>query len=61
MLIVLDRIEHYASEIDRTGMLCAALSLQYDVSISRVFVSEEAWREHQTPFLENVRAEAISP
>ena len=61
MLIVLDRIEHYASEIDRTGMLCAALSLHYDVSISRVFVSEQAWQTRHTPFLENVRAEALSP
>ena len=60
VLVVLDRFDHYAAEVDRTSELCAKLSLKYDVSISRVFVSERDWKERETPFLENVREEAIA-
>lgn len=60
VLVVLDRVGHYADEVDRTGELCARLSLKYDVSISRVFVSARDWKERETPFLENVREEAIA-
>lgn len=60
VLVVLDQFDHYAAEVDRTGDLCATLSLKYDVSISRVFVSERDWKERETPFLENVREEAVA-
>ncbi len=59
LLIVLGRIGHYAAEVDRTGELCAKLSLEYDVSVSRVFVSARDWKERETPFLENVREDAV--
>jgi predicted nucleotidyltransferase len=59
VLIILDRIDHYCGEVDRTGQLIADLSLEYGVSISRVFVSESEWRVGQSVFLRNVRAEAI--
>ncbi len=35
-LVVLDRIDHYAAEVDRTGSLCSELSLRYGLTISRV-------------------------
>ncbi len=60
VLVVLDGFNHYAAEVDRTGDLCAKLSLKYDVSISRVFVSGQDWKERRSPFLENVREEAIA-
>lgn len=60
VLIVLDAVDHYASEIERTGELVSGLSLAYGVSISRVFVSESAWRTGQSVFLANVRDEAIA-
>lgn len=59
VLVVLDRVAHYAAEVDRTGTLISALSLQYGVSISRVFVSEQDWSSLTTPFLANVRDEAV--
>ncbi|RMH08645.1 MAG: nucleotidyltransferase domain-containing protein [Nitrospirae bacterium] len=58
-LIVLDCIENYSKEIDRTSELIARLSLECDRSISRVFVSEQRWREDQTMFFLNVREEAV--
>ena len=60
ILIVLDRVDHYAGEVDRTSYLVSELSLAHGVSISRVFVSEAEWRNGQTPFLLNVREEALA-
>ena len=59
VLIVLDRVDDYAREIYRTSYLMAELSLQYDRSISYVYTSEDSWKEEQTMFFLNIRAEAI--
>ncbi len=59
VLIVLDRVDHYAAEVDRTSEIIGDLSLQYGVSISRVFASEDEWLHGDTVFLQNVREEAI--
>ncbi len=59
LMVVLDRVPNYTAEIERTGMLVSSMSLQYGVSVSRVFVSEQDWAGHQTPFLANVRDEAV--
>jgi type I restriction enzyme S subunit len=58
VLIVLDEVTDYGREIERTGHLVSGLSLDYDVSISRVFVSSAAWRHRDSPFLANVRRQA---
>lgn len=60
VLVILDRIDSYADEVDRTGKLGATLSLKYSVSISKVYVRERDWRERESPFLANVREEAIA-
>ena len=60
VLIVLDSIPSYADEVDRTSELVARISLDSGISVSRVFVSELAWRSQASPFLENVREEAIA-
>ncbi len=58
VLIVLDEVADYGKEIHHTGHLISALSLDYDLSISRVFVSVSAWRNRDSPFLINVREDA---
>ena len=60
VLIVLDRVGDYAAEVDRTSEIIGSLSLEYGVSISRVFVSEDEWLHGDTVFLQNVREEAIA-
>ncbi len=60
VLIILDRIDSYGGEVDRTGYLASDLSLKYEVTISRVFVSQRDWVEKETPFLANTRDEAIA-
>jgi predicted nucleotidyltransferase len=58
VLIVLDKVGHYGAEIDRTSHLIAGLSLEHRVSVSRVFVSEEDWRNGESRFLRNARDDA---
>lgn len=59
VLVVLDRINGYSAESRRSSALSAELSLRYGVTISKVFMSEDAWRDGDTPFLANVREEAL--
>ncbi len=59
VLIVLDRVDNYAADVDRTSEIISSLSLEYGVSISRVFVSHDEWLHGDTVFLQNVREEAI--
>ncbi|MGH9626469.1 MAG: nucleotidyltransferase domain-containing protein [Bryobacteraceae bacterium] len=60
VLIVLDRILSYGEEIDRTSSVISSISLRYGISVSRVFASEEAWRDGRSGFLSQVRQEAIA-
>jgi predicted nucleotidyltransferase len=59
VLIVLDRIDRYGAEVDRTSHLASNLSLKYGVTISRVFTTQRDWLTADSPFLNNVRPEAI--
>ncbi len=59
VLIVLDRVDHYAAEIDRIGQLISDSSLASGVSISPVLISEWEWLYGESTFLANVREEAV--
>ncbi len=59
LLVVLDHFERYGAEVDRTSALGSELSLDHAVSISEVFVNEHDWLSRHTPFLNNVRREAV--
>jgi predicted nucleotidyltransferase len=59
ILVVLDAFDRYAHEVNRTGVLAADLSLKYSVTVSLVFLREREWLKDDTPFLSNVRDEAI--
>lgn len=60
IVVVLDGIDAYGSEVNRTSALISALSLDSGLSISRVFVSQKDWADRDSPFLANVREEAIA-
>jgi predicted nucleotidyltransferase len=59
VLVVLDRVDRYGAEVERTSSLISELSLKYGVGVSRTFVSERDWLMGESPFLTNVREEAI--
>jgi predicted nucleotidyltransferase len=59
VLIVLDHLKHYGTEIKRTSHLVAELSLKYEITVSRVFMPQKDWADCQMPFLAQAREEAI--
>jgi predicted nucleotidyltransferase len=60
VLVVVRGPVDYGDLIRRTSDLAATLSLKHDVVISRAFVSRERFEREQSPFLMNVRREAIA-
>ena len=60
VLVVLDEVSRYGREVDHTGELISGLSLRYDVSISCTYVPLPDWRHRPSPFLLNVREEAVA-
>jgi predicted nucleotidyltransferase len=59
VLCVMNKPFRYGDLIKRTSEATAEVSLKYDVVISRVFVTREAYESHQSPFLMNVRKEQL--
>ncbi|MFB6274073.1 MAG: nucleotidyltransferase domain-containing protein [Salinibacter sp.] len=60
IVIVLHDLRDYWEEIQRTGRIIAELSLKYDVSISPVRVRDADWQYQDSPFLNEVRREAVA-
>ena len=59
VLILLQEDFDYGDMLERTIDLVAELSLEYDVVISRTFILEERFEHEMSPFLMNVRREAV--
>jgi predicted nucleotidyltransferase len=60
IMIVLDDYESYWDELVRSAELASNLSLEYDVTISRMIMTEEQWKRGELPVLMNIRAEGIA-
>ena len=59
ILVVLEAFSRSALEVDRTAALAADVSLKHGVTVSLVFMREREWLHGDTPFLSNVRDEAV--
>jgi len=59
VLVVLKGPLKPGQEITRLGPFLTTLSLEHETLVSCAFVSEERFREEQSPFLMNVRREGI--
>ena len=59
VIIVLRGDFDYGEMLDQTIDLVADLSLEFDVVISRAFVSQERYQQEMSPFYMNVRREAV--
>ena len=59
ILVILNGEFNYGDLIKRTSSIVSDLSLEYDVVISRVFMSKEHFENDQTPFLLNVYREGV--
>jgi DNA-binding transcriptional ArsR family regulator len=58
VLVVLDRIERYGDELERTSGACVGLTLELGLVVSRVFVSEERWLSREE--LHAIRETAVA-
>ena len=59
-LVVLDRIDRYGAELERSSELGATLSLRWGVTVSLVFISQQDWESQDSAFLATVRGEALA-
>lgn len=59
ILVVLKNDFNYSEMLRLSSNVAASISLENDVVISRAFVSKEQFEHRQTPFLMNVRREAV--
>jgi hypothetical protein len=60
VIIVLERVDHYGAELERTSHACAALSHELGLVVSRIFVSEASWNGGADGALPSIRAEAAA-
>lgn len=60
VMVVLRGLVRPAREISRVGKLTAALSLEYGVVISCLFLSANRYAREKSPLLLNVRREGIA-
>lgn len=60
VLVVLHGPVDLGEEIARTGERMASLSLEYDVVISRLFVSADQFSNEQSPLILNVQREGVA-
>jgi predicted nucleotidyltransferase len=60
VLVVLAGPVDPATEIERVTPITAVLSLEYDIVISCVYISEERYIQENRPLLLNVRREGIA-
>jgi predicted nucleotidyltransferase len=59
ILVVLKSAINPYDEIDKTSEIIADLCLEYNVVISRHFISSEKFENQNTPFIYNVKKEGI--
>ncbi len=60
ILVILDDFDVYGTQLETTSEARAAVALRHDIAVSTVFVRERDWLAESTPFLDNVRLEAIA-
>jgi hypothetical protein len=60
IVVVLNSIDRYGDELERTSAAVAGLSLELGLIVSRVFVSEAVWRSGIDGRLRVMRSEAMS-
>jgi predicted nucleotidyltransferase len=59
LVVVRDEFD-YGDLIRRTSAIVSALSLEYDVVISRAFTSRQRFDQERSPFFLNVRREGVT-
>jgi predicted nucleotidyltransferase len=54
IMILLSDYRNYWDELRRTSELMGSICLEYDLHVSRVFMTEAKWKQSDTPLLRNI-------
>ena len=60
VMIVLSDYRNYWDELRRSTDLASDISLEYDVTVSRLIMKEVQWKESDIPVLRNIRKEGVA-
>ncbi len=60
VLVVLNNFQRRAAEIRRISELIGDLSLDFDVTVSPLFMRASEWKANELPLLRNVKKEGIA-
>ncbi len=59
VMIVLENYTSYWDELVYSAELASNLSLEHNITISRMIMTEEQWKKGDLPVLKNIRAEGV--
>ena len=59
VMIVLDNYTSYWNELVYSAELASNLSLEYDITISRMIMTEDQWNKGDLPILRNISVEGL--
>jgi len=59
VMILLNDYKNYWEELRRSTELASDISLEYDVTVSRLIMKEIQWKESDTPVLRNIHKEGV--
>ena len=59
VLILLSDYKNYWEELRRSTELASDISLEYDVTVSRLIMKEIQWKESDMPVLRNIHEEGV--
>ena len=60
VVVILKDFQRRAAEIRRTSELVGNLSLDYEITVSPLFLRENEWTTNKFSLLRNIKAEGIS-
>jgi predicted nucleotidyltransferase len=59
VMILLSDYKNYWEELRRSTELASDISLEYDVTVSRLIMKEIQWKESDMPVLRNIHKEGV--
>lgn len=59
VMILLKDYQNYWEEIERTSHVMQEVALDYDLLVSRIFMTEEKWQSSDTPLLKNIHQDGL--
>ena len=60
IVVILNDFQRRAAEIRRTSDLVGDLSLDYEITVSPLFMREKKWETNKFALLRNIKAEGVS-